>query len=93
MEMRFRAPGWLFLGGLAAVACAGPLRILPSNPRYFTDGSGKAIYLAGTHNWNNFQDTGHRAGTGDPPPVLDFNGYLDFLQSRHHNLGIAHVAR
>ncbi len=63
----------------------GPLRILPSNPRYFTDGSGKAIYLAGSHHWNNFQDNGHRSGAGDPPPVFNYNGYLDFLQARGHN--------
>ena len=71
--------------GLAICAYAGPLTVLKTNPRYFTDGSGKAIYLAGTHNWNNFQDTGHRAGLGDPPPALDFNWYLDFLASHHHN--------
>src|SRR5262245_41087549 len=62
-----------------------PLRILQSNPRYFTDNTGKAIYLAGTHNWNNFQNTGHRAGPGDPPPVLDYKRFLDFLESHHHN--------
>jgi len=63
----------------------GPLRLLTSNPRYFTDGSGRAIYLTGTHNWNNFQDTGHRAGPGDPPPKFDYAGYLDFLEAHHHN--------
>jgi hypothetical protein len=63
----------------------GPLRILQSNPRYFTDGSGKAIYLTGTHNWNNFQNTGHRAGPGDPPPVLDYTAFLDFVQAHNHN--------
>ena len=31
----------------------GPLRRHPSNPRYFTDGSGKAIYLTGSHTWSN----------------------------------------
>jgi len=61
------------------------LRILKSNPRYFTDDSGKVIYLAGTHNWNNFQDTGHRAGPGDPPPRLDYAWYLKFLESHYHN--------
>jgi hypothetical protein len=63
----------------------GPLRILQSHQRYFTDGSGKAIYLTGTHNWNNFQNTGHRAGPGDPPPVLDFTAFLDFVQAHNHN--------
>ncbi len=75
----------LLLYGLAVCAQGGPLRILQSNPRYFTDGSGKAVYLTGTHNWNNFQDTGHRSTAGDPPPVLDYKSYLDFLEAHHHN--------
>ena len=32
---------------------AGPLRVDPTNPRYFTNGSGKAIYMAGGHTWYN----------------------------------------
>jgi len=64
----------------------GPLRVLKSNPRYFTDGSGKAIYLAGSHNWHNFQDNGHRLPQGkDPPEAFDYDAYLDFLQKHHHN--------
>src|SRR4051812_41016576 len=35
-----------------------PLRALSTNPHYFTDGSGKAIYLTGSHTWNNLQDWG-----------------------------------
>jgi hypothetical protein len=71
-------------------ACAqrasGPLRVLPTNPRYFTDGSGKAIYLSGSHNWNNFEDTGHRRlPQTDPPAVFDYTAYLDFLEAHHHN--------
>ena len=64
----------------------GPLRVLPSNPRYFTDGSGRAIDLAGTHNWHSLQDNGHRLYNGeDLVPAFDYNAYLDFLQARHHN--------
>jgi hypothetical protein len=66
----------------------GPLRVLDANPRFFTDGSGKAIYLAGSHTWWNFQDNGHRlisAEGQDPPPVFDFKAYLDFLAAHHHN--------
>jgi len=57
----------------------GPLRPLKSNPRYFTDGSGKAIYLTGSHTWNNFQDF---------RPVqhpFSYADYLDFLQRHNHN--------
>jgi hypothetical protein len=69
-----------------AESATGPLRVLKTNPRYFTDGSGKAIYLAGSHQWHNFQDNGHRLPEGtDPPPAFDFDGYLDFLQKHNHN--------
>jgi len=29
----------------------GPLRVHKDNPRYFTDGSGRAVYLTGSHTW------------------------------------------
>src|SRR5689334_12697988 len=48
----------------------GPLFRHPSNPRYFTDGSGKAIYLTGSHTWNNFQEESAAAS-----PDLDYAGY------------------
>ena len=44
----------------------GPLRPHPQNPRYFTDGSGRAIYLTGSHTWSNLQDQGPK----DPPTPL-----------------------
>jgi Family of unknown function (DUF6298) len=59
----------------------GPLKISSVNPRYFSDGSGKPIFLAGAHTWNNFQDW----GTADPPPVFDYPGYLAFLRSHSLN--------
>jgi hypothetical protein len=76
-------------GGLAGQAAitvtqpgfAGPLRVSPLNPRYFTDATGRAIYLTGSHNWENFQD----AGPTDPPPVFDWTAYLDVLEQHHHN--------
>src|SRR5437762_3632211 len=69
-----------------AQVAGGPLRVLDTNPRYFTDGTGKAIYLAGSHNWNNFEDTGHRRlPQTDPPATFDYTAYLDFLQAHHHN--------
>ena len=39
-----------------ASTATGPLRANPANPRYFTDGSGKAIYLTGSHTWANLMD-------------------------------------
>ena len=60
---------------------AGPLRVHPDNRRYFTDGSGRAIYLTGSHVWNNLVDI----GPSGPPPPFDFAAYLDFLEKHGHN--------
>jgi hypothetical protein len=36
-------------------AAAGPLVVSATNPRYFTrSGDGEAVYLSGSHIWNNF---------------------------------------
>lgn len=65
----------------------GPLRVLSSNPRWFTDGSGKAVYLTGSHTWQNLQDNGliMRNGGQNPPPVFDYEGYLRLLETHNHN--------
>ncbi len=69
----------------------GPLTVSKSNPRYFavkdTDGTERAIYLTGSHIWNNFQDG---LGVGketiaDEPEKNDFEAYLKLLKDRHHN--------
>lgn len=59
----------------------GPLRLHPANPRYFTDGSGRAVYLTGSHTWDSLQDLGET----DPPAAFDFDAYLDFLARHGHN--------
>jgi hypothetical protein len=74
------------IGGLLAVSLAfaqsnGPLRVHPENPRYFTDNSGKAILLAGSHTWPNLVDM----GPSDPPPAFEFDAYLARLKSYGHN--------
>jgi hypothetical protein len=66
----------------AAPRATGPLRVHPRNPRYFTDGSGRAIYLTGSHTWDNLQDSG---AIGKPLRRFDTNAYLDLLQSHQHN--------
>jgi len=59
----------------------GPLTTHPDNPRYFTDGSGRAVYLTGS-NWGlELQDDAwgflH---------TFDYAAYLDFLKRYNHNL-------
>lgn len=58
----------------------GPLKVNSFNPRYFTDGTGKAIYLTGSHTWANFQDKGE---VNTSP--FDYTAYLDFMQENNHN--------
>ena len=79
----------LFGGILAASAtpAGGALRLHPTNPRYFTDGTKhsdgllKAVYLTGSHTWSNLIDR----GPSDPPAAFDFDSYLDFLEQHNHN--------
>jgi hypothetical protein len=54
----------VLVGAAPAPSATGPLRVLASNPRYFTDGSGKAIFLTGSRVWENLQDEGP---TSSPP--------------------------
>ena len=59
----------------------GPLRVNPANPRYFTDGSGKAILLAGSHTWHSIFEQ----GGSNPPPMFDITQFCNFLKQYGHN--------
>jgi len=48
---------------VARAPAAGPLKVHPANPRYFTDGGGKAVLLVGSHTWPTIVDMGET----DPP--------------------------
>ena len=63
------------------VVSAGPLKIHPSNPRYFTDQTGKAIYLSGSHYWYTLQDGEDRMEVGP----FNYTEYLDFVKRYNHN--------
>lgn len=62
-----------------------PLAVSVDNPRYFTprSGDGRAVYLTGSHIWNNFHDG--MGPAGEPPKNLEYGAYLDFLAERGHN--------
>jgi Protein of unknown function (DUF4038) len=74
-------------GGLAAPpdlpplppppARLGPLRVHPTNRRYFADADGRAVFLAGMHTWTNLQDAGG--------VMFDYPAYLAALRRYHHN--------
>jgi hypothetical protein len=57
-----------------ATPATGPLRVHPANPRYFTDGSGRAVYLTGFQYWDLLQED----GTPDPN-ALEFARFLDVV--------------
>jgi hypothetical protein len=68
----------------------GPLRVSTGNPRYFTPpsagGAERAVYLTGSHIWNNLHDgMGPGAEAPAEPEAFDFDGYLRFLTERGHN--------
>ncbi|MBN2269474.1 MAG: right-handed parallel beta-helix repeat-containing protein [Sedimentisphaerales bacterium] len=70
---------------------AGPLRVHPSNRRYFTDGTKDArgalrvVYLTGSHTWTNLQDvTGYKDLT-NLAELGGFKGHLEWLHSYNHN--------
>jgi hypothetical protein len=59
----------------------GTLRVSDINPRYFTDNSGKAVYLTGSHTWNNLVDM----GPGQQPEEFDFASYIEWMKKYNHN--------
>lgn len=62
--------------------CSGPLRTNPTNPRYFADSTGKAIYLTGSHTWAVFNDLWLE---GTPRRSMDYAGFLDMMEENGHN--------
>jgi hypothetical protein len=82
--------------GLAALAASaagsvgpqptpGPLRVLTANPRYFTDGSGRAVYLTGSHVWWNLVGDEVWLPCSAPRLPFDYGAYLDRLAFHGHN--------
>jgi hypothetical protein len=67
----------------ADTPATGPLRVSTVNPRYFADGSGKIVFLTGSHTWGNLQD--YTYDKLPSPPALDFDAYLAFLERHNHN--------
>ena len=63
---------------LTPATAARPLSVGSSNPRFFVDSNGKAVYLSGVHLNNDLIDRSDKA-------VLDFTSYLNFLQQYEHN--------
>jgi len=67
---------WALNVGLGSSQNRGILKVCDENGRYFCNG-GKAVYLTGSHTWDNLQDIGD----------VDFNydDYLDWMLTLKHN--------
>jgi hypothetical protein len=67
------------------ILATGPLRVSSTNPRYFADGTGQAVYLTGAHTWQDNVD-----GWGIPndcpvPPVFDWSSYLAYVGAHQYD--------
>ena len=60
----------------SAAEAAGPLSVRTTNPRYFFDASGRAVYLAGS-----YQNPYNLLNSGPG----NFSSYFDFLAQQNHN--------
>ncbi len=60
----------------------GSLRYNATNPRYFTDDSGKSIYLAGSHTWAVMQDMWLEP---QPRKNMGYDAFLQMLVDHGHN--------
>lgn len=65
----------------------GPLRVMRQNPRYFTDGRGRAVYLTGSHVWWNLlgDRTWQVECYADRTWPFDYESYLERLRRYNHN--------
>jgi len=65
----------------------GPLRVFRANPRYFTDGTGRPVYLTGSHVWWNLVggSTWNAECSYGPAQPFSFEQYLNELATHGHN--------
>jgi len=82
IDFAVKHPSAQQLETIRSAVATGPLEVNPANRRYFTDGSGKAILLSGSHIWNNLQDSG---SPNILPYQLNYSNWLSFLKANNHN--------
>ncbi len=84
-SVTFAAAVYFFLSAANGQLQAGLLQVHPENPRYFTDGSSRAVYLGGHQIFVDLQDNSYnKEFIRDRKRTLDWNEYLDFVEA--HNL-------
>ena len=75
-------PGTIFLSAQGQkTENKGPLRVSEINPGYFTDNLGKAVYLTGSHTWNNLVDMTSTSS----PEKFDYAACLEWMKRYNHN--------
>lgn len=62
------------------IMTSGPLRRHPDNPGYFTDDTGEAVWLTGSHTWATLQER-----RLEETPEFDYEAYLDWMVGFGHN--------
>lgn len=78
--------GMLIAGQAAGRNVLGPLRVHPTNPRYFADGSGKAVYLGGHQIFVDLQDNSfNKEFIRGRHRILDWDKYLEFAKEYNFN--------
>ena len=76
----------LVFGASLSPSAANVLTVHPENPRYFADGSGKAIYLGGHQSFVDLQDNSfNKEFIRDFKRILDWNDYVKFMNSHNFN--------
>ena len=72
----------------ASVGIAGPLRVHPTNSRYFADATGRAVYLTGSHTWWTLPRPAKRdaASCAEYPwNPFSFPAFVDRMAALGHN--------
>src|SRR5713226_6168223 len=62
----------------------GPLKKSTMNTRYFVDPAGNAVFLSGSHTWNDVQDTSQSSS----PAAFPFANYVSMLKADGQNATI-----
>jgi Family of unknown function (DUF6298)/Putative collagen-binding domain of a collagenase len=89
MKSFFAITALLLLPGIGrGESVSGPLRVSRENPRYFSDSSGKIVYLAGSQSggWDIQDDTFSGYVALGTRVSFDFKKYLEHTEAQNHNL-------
>jgi hypothetical protein len=76
--MKTRIIAFLFL--MLPISAHAQLKVCPDNQRYFCK-DGSPVLLTGSHTWNDLYDL----GPTNPPAVLNYTAFLDFMTAHNHN--------